>query len=82
MTPFDSCHNRVIRNLQYLYPKIPPTSVVKLLQYSVSLVEHRDGFFFLQMICIMVQNGEAFIWIFGFALKSMGVVVNRLTKTV
>ena len=31
------------------------------------------------MICIMVQNGEAFIWIFGFALKSVGVVVTRLT---
>ena len=29
----------------------------------------------------MVQNGEAFIWIFGFALKSVGVVVTRLTKT-
>ena len=30
----DSCHNRVIRNQQYLYPKFPPTAVVKLLQYS------------------------------------------------
>ena len=33
------------------------------------------------MICIMVQNGEAFIWIFGFALKSVGVVVTRLTDS-
>ena len=32
--PFDSCHSRVIRNQQYLYPKFPPTAVVKLLQYS------------------------------------------------
>ena len=30
------------------------------------------------MICIMVQNGEAFIWILGFALKSVGVVITRL----
>ena len=29
----------------------------------------------------MVQNGEAFIWIFGFALKSVGVVVTRLTDS-
>ena len=33
------------------------------------------------MICIMVQNGEAFIWIFGFTLKSVGVVVTRLTDS-
>ena len=30
------------------------------------------------MIFILVQNGEGFIWIFGFALKSVGVVVTRL----
>ena len=42
--PFDSCHSRVIRNQQYLYPKFPPTAVVKLLQYSGSRVELRDGF--------------------------------------
>ena len=30
----DSCHSRVIRNQQYLYPKFPPTAVVQLLQYS------------------------------------------------
>ena len=40
----DSCHIRVIRNQQYLYPKFPPTAVVKLLQYSGSRVEHMDGF--------------------------------------
>ena len=40
----DSFHSRVIQNQQYLYPKFPPTAVVKLLQYSGSRVEHRDGF--------------------------------------
>ena len=40
----DSCHGRVIRNQQYWFPKFPPTAVVKLLQYSGSRVEHRDGF--------------------------------------
>ena len=30
----DLCHSRVIRNQQYLYPKFPPTVIVKLLQYS------------------------------------------------
>ena len=33
MAPFDSCHSRVIRNQQYLYPKFPPIVIVKLLQY-------------------------------------------------
>ena len=32
------------------------------------------------MICIMFQNGEAFIWIFEFALKSVGVIFTRLTE--
>ena len=36
--------SRVIRSQQNLYPKFPPTAVVKLLQYSGSRVEHRDGF--------------------------------------
>ena len=40
----DSCHSRMIRNQQYLYPKFPPTVVVKLLQYSGSRVELKDGF--------------------------------------
>ena len=40
----DSCHSRVIRSQQNLYPKFPPTIVVKLLQYSGSRVELRDGF--------------------------------------
>ena len=40
----DSCHSRAIRSQQNLYPKFPPIAVVKLLQYSGSRVEHRDGF--------------------------------------
>ena len=30
----------------------------------------------------MVQNGEAFIWIFGISLKSVGFVVTNLTELV
>ena len=30
----DSCHGRVMRNQQNLYSLVPPTVVVKLLQYS------------------------------------------------
>ena len=33
-----------VRNQQNLYPRIPTTDVAKLLQYSGSRVEHRDGF--------------------------------------
>ena len=32
-----------VRNQQNLYPRIPTTDVAKLLQYSGSRVEHRDG---------------------------------------
>ena len=32
------------------------------------------------MIHIMIQNGEDFIWIFGFALKSVVVGVTRYLK--
>ena len=31
---FDSCHGRVIRNQQKFVSYVPPTAVVKLLQYS------------------------------------------------
>ena len=30
----DSCHGRVMQNQQNLYSQVPPTVVVKLLQYS------------------------------------------------
>ena len=39
----DSCHSRVIRNQQNLYPRVL-TAVAELLQYSSSRVELRDGF--------------------------------------
>ena len=32
--PFDSCHSRLSLNQQNLYTYVPPTAVVKLLQYS------------------------------------------------
>ena len=32
------------------------------------------------MTCIMIQNGEAFIWIFGFALNSVVVGVTKLSE--
>ena len=38
--------------------------------------------FILQMICIMFQNGEAFIWIFEFALKSVVGGVTKLSEAV
>ena len=33
-----------VRNQQNLYHRIPTTDVAKLLHYSGSRVEHRDGF--------------------------------------
>ena len=78
----DSCHSRVIRNQQYLYPKFPPTAVVKLLQYSGSRGRTQGWVFILQMTRIMIQNGEAFIWIFGFALKSVVGGVTKLSEAV
>ena len=39
----DSWHIRCFLNQQYLY-LIPPTAVARLLQYSDSRVEHKDGF--------------------------------------
>ena len=32
------------------------------------------------MIRIMIENGETFIWIFGFVFKSVGVGVTGLTE--
>ena len=45
-------------NQQNLYPKIPPTTVAELLQYSGSRVEHKDEFSSYKMICSDGQNGE------------------------
>ena len=54
----DSCHIRVIRNQEYLYPKFPPTSIVKLLQYSGSRVELRDGFSLYKRVAVEFKTGE------------------------
>ena len=40
----DSCHSRGA-GINYIYkPKFPPTAVAKLLQYSGSRIEDKDGF--------------------------------------
>ena len=62
----DSCHSRVIRNQQNLYPKLPPTAVVKLLQYSG--LGSNTGMGFLRTIDLSeVKNGE-----FGLDFKAFG----------
>ena len=48
----------VIQNQQYLYPKFPPTAVVKLLQYSGSRVELRDGFSLYKSFSVEFKTGE------------------------
>ena len=48
----------MIWNRQYLYPKFPPTAVVKLLQYSGSRVEHRDGFSSHKRLTVKAKIGE------------------------
>ena len=53
----DSCHSRVIRNQQYLYPKFLPTTVVKLLQYSGSRVELRDEFSLYKSFAVEFKTG-------------------------
>ena len=68
--PGDSCHSRLFRNQQNLYPKAP-TVVAKLLQYSGSRVELRDGFSSYKMIC----SDSKWCFLFGFQdfVKTMGV---------
>ena len=54
---FDSCHSRVIRNQQNLYPKLPPTAVVKLQLYSG--LNSNTGMGFLHTNDLSeVKNGE------------------------
>ena len=55
--PFDSCHGKVIRNQQNLYPKLPLTAVVKLLQYNG--LGSNTGMGFLRTNDLSeVKNGE------------------------
>ena len=68
--PFDSCHSRVIRNQQNLYPKLPPTAVVKLLQYSC--LGSNTGMGFLSTNDLSeVKNGE-FGLDFKVVIKTVG----------
>ena len=72
----DSCHNRVIRNQQNLYPKFLLTAVVKLLQYSGLGLNIGMGFLSTNDLS-EVKNGE-----FGFDFKVVintgGLVVGKL----
>ena len=72
----DSCHSRVIRNQQNLYPKLPPTAVVKLLQYSG--LGSNTGMSFLRTNDLSeVKNGE-FGLDFKVVIKTWGLVVCKL----
>ena len=63
----------MIRNQQYLYPKFPPTAVVKLLQYSG--LGSNTGMGFLGTNDLSeVKIGE-FGWNFKVVIKTEGLVV-------
>ena len=72
--PFDSCHGRVMRNQQNLYSLVLPTAVVKLLQHSGLGSNTEMGFHPMNDVHQCLENGEAFVWIFGFLFKTVGVV--------
>ena len=66
----------MIKNQQYLYPKFPPTVVVKLLQYSG--LGSNTGMGFLHTNDLSeVQNGE-FSLDFKVVIKTGGLVVCKL----
>ena len=68
----DSCHGRVTRNQKKFVSYVPPTAVVKLLQYSGLGLNTGMGFHPTND-SNYVENTETFIWIFGFAFKNRGV---------
>ena len=70
----DSCHGRVMRNQQNLHSYVPPTVVVKLLQHSGLGLNTGMGFHPMNDVHQCLENGEAFVWIFGFLFKTVGVV--------
>ena len=70
----DSCHGRVMRKQQNLYSLVPPTAVVKLLQHSGLGSNTGMGFHPMNDVHQCLENGEAFVWIFGFLFKTVGVV--------
>ena len=74
----DSCHGRVIRIDKKIVSYVPPTAVVKLLQYSglgsntgMNFHPTNDSYQCLKMVRI-------FVWIFGFGLKQGRLFVHWL----
>ena len=53
---------------------VPPTAVVKLLQHSSLRSNTGMGFHPMNDLHQCLENGEAFVWIFRFLLKIVGVV--------
>ena len=72
--PFDSCQSRVMRNQQNFYSQVPPTVVVKLLQHSGLGSNTGMGLHPMNDLHQCLENGESFVWIFGFLLKTVWVV--------
>ena len=66
----------MIQNQQYLYPKFPPTVVVKLLQYSGLGSNTRMGFLHTNDLS-EVKNGE-FGLDFKVVIKIGGLMVCKL----
>ena len=71
--PFDSCHGRVIQNQQYFVSLVPPTAVVKLLQYSDLGSNTGMGFHPTNDSHQCLKMVKLFVWICGFGYNS-GVV--------
>ena len=69
----DSCHSRVIRSQQNLYPKFPPTAVVKLLQYSG--LGSNTGMSFLRTNDLSEVKNDEFGLDFKVVIKTGGLVV-------
>ena len=74
--PFDSCHYRGAGINNIYKPKFPPTTVVTLLQYSGSRIEHKDEFSSYQMIYSRLKMVNLF-WILGFCVKTVRVLMMK-----
>ena len=72
----DSCHGRGAGINNIYKPKFPPTAIAKLLQYSGSRIEHRDGFSSYQMIYNRLKMVNLF-WILGFHVKTVRVLIMK-----
>ena len=64
-TQFDSCHGRV-SGISKIFSYVPPTTVVKLLQHIGLGSNTGMGFHPMNDLHQCLENGEAFVWIFGF----------------